>query len=669
MTVSLSMLAGAGAQFSDDNGAPLAGGLLYTYTAGTTTPAVTYQTSSGSGGSSNSNPIVLDSAGRVPYQIWLTDGVSYKFVLKTSAGATIRTEDNLYGGSSIIALSGSAGSSYVGFIQSGTGAVAETLQTKNRKILSLTDFSSSADYDTARAALSGDYNDMQVKPDIDNVATLLSEQLNHVRTQKPAAYSLPRFMRTIQNYRHDLQPAINIVGFGSSVGVGATLPNPATQAPVAYFTTRLKATLDPGTLYNIQVSNQCVNGSTISESIARLATVLALPLVPNLCVLAYGMNDAQVAIYNAGQTYPAVYTAALQFVRNARAVGSDVVLMTTPHHKTASGATLYTMPNGIAQSYPTAVAANVPPESLQPPASTSNVTADFLGTGVNLTASHRHLRVNQAMRQAATDAGVPLIDVERYWFKAVAKYGEAALFDSGETVHPNLLGHQNSYWLAIDEFLEGIGWQTSQEGQEPRLNGLCGVNADLPVASLDVYPAYPDTTNPPFQVSARIGLLDGGGVKANAKVFKIDPSNGDVVLYGAKSTDSASIEFFRRHFILDGTGTLISKVTDATTILSGMVNTVTHYGEYNKSIATITVFTVPDNAMGRFEINAYNAGIGRQRVRIEWVSVAGAITISGIATVGAAVITGPTTSGLNIQVTIVANNTNYMARLESATGV
>lgn len=97
MTVSLSLFAGVGAQFSDDNGVPLSGGLIYTYNAGTTTPAVTYQTSSGSGGPSNSNPIVLDSAGRVPYQIWLTDGTSYKFVLKTSVDATVRTENNVYG--------------------------------------------------------------------------------------------------------------------------------------------------------------------------------------------------------------------------------------------------------------------------------------------------------------------------------------------------------------------------------------------------------------------------------------------------------------------------------------------------------------------------------------------------------------------------------------------
>jgi hypothetical protein len=99
MTVSLSMLAGAGTQFFDNNGVPLAGGLLYTYSAGSVTPATTYRTSSGSGGASNSNPIVLDSAGRVPYQIWLTDGVSYKFVIKDIGDNLIRTEDNVYGAS------------------------------------------------------------------------------------------------------------------------------------------------------------------------------------------------------------------------------------------------------------------------------------------------------------------------------------------------------------------------------------------------------------------------------------------------------------------------------------------------------------------------------------------------------------------------------------------
>lgn len=93
MAVSLSLLAGAGWQFFDNNGKPLSGGLLYTYAAGTTTLTATYTDSSG--GTANSNPIVLDSAGRVPYEIWLTAGTNYKFVLNTSTGTLIGTYDNI----------------------------------------------------------------------------------------------------------------------------------------------------------------------------------------------------------------------------------------------------------------------------------------------------------------------------------------------------------------------------------------------------------------------------------------------------------------------------------------------------------------------------------------------------------------------------------------------
>jgi hypothetical protein len=94
MSVSLSPYAGAGAQFFDNNGNPLAGGLIYTYAAGTTTPIATYTSSSG--GTANANPIVLDSAGRTPAQIWLTAGSSYKFVLETALGVTIKTDDNIF---------------------------------------------------------------------------------------------------------------------------------------------------------------------------------------------------------------------------------------------------------------------------------------------------------------------------------------------------------------------------------------------------------------------------------------------------------------------------------------------------------------------------------------------------------------------------------------------
>lgn len=142
MSVNLSMLAGAGWQFFDNNGVILSGGLVYTYAAGTTTPQAAYTTSSGS--TAHTNPIVLDSAGRVASggEIWLTDAVAYKFVLKTATGTTIGTYDNVTGNSSGIyaAFAASSGSSLVGYLAAGTGAVSTTVQAKLRAWVSPEDF-------------------------------------------------------------------------------------------------------------------------------------------------------------------------------------------------------------------------------------------------------------------------------------------------------------------------------------------------------------------------------------------------------------------------------------------------------------------------------------------------------------------------------------------------
>jgi hypothetical protein len=94
MAVNLSPLGGAGWQFFDNSGVPLAGGLLYTYEAGTTTPLVTYTTVAAT--IANTNPIVLDAAGRPPSEIWLSS-VAYKLVLKTSTGVLLWTMDNISG--------------------------------------------------------------------------------------------------------------------------------------------------------------------------------------------------------------------------------------------------------------------------------------------------------------------------------------------------------------------------------------------------------------------------------------------------------------------------------------------------------------------------------------------------------------------------------------------
>jgi len=77
-------------QFFKADGTPLVGGKLYTYTAGTTTPQTTYTDSSG--GTANTNPIILDSRGEA--NIWL-GGSTYKFKLADANDVEIWTVDNI----------------------------------------------------------------------------------------------------------------------------------------------------------------------------------------------------------------------------------------------------------------------------------------------------------------------------------------------------------------------------------------------------------------------------------------------------------------------------------------------------------------------------------------------------------------------------------------------
>ena len=102
MAVNLSPVGNA-QQFFDNTGLPLNGGLIYTYQAGSSTGLATYTDVNGT--VANSNPIVLDSSGRLPNEVWLTYGFNYKFVVQTSTGTTLGTYDNLYG---IIGVAGTS---------------------------------------------------------------------------------------------------------------------------------------------------------------------------------------------------------------------------------------------------------------------------------------------------------------------------------------------------------------------------------------------------------------------------------------------------------------------------------------------------------------------------------------------------------------------------------
>lgn len=110
-------------QFFDDNGDPLAGGKVYTYAAGTTTPLATY--TSNTGLIAASNPIQLDAAGRPESgsgAIW-GEG-AYKFIVKNASD--VQVGDVLDNVTSFTTLAGAANPYFQTFSGNGTQTVFTT---------------------------------------------------------------------------------------------------------------------------------------------------------------------------------------------------------------------------------------------------------------------------------------------------------------------------------------------------------------------------------------------------------------------------------------------------------------------------------------------------------------------------------------------------------------
>lgn len=79
-------------QFTTTAGAPLIGGKVYTYAAGTTSALATYTDSTGA--TANTNPVILNTRGEAA--IWLSPA-SYKFALRDANDTPIWTSDNIGG--------------------------------------------------------------------------------------------------------------------------------------------------------------------------------------------------------------------------------------------------------------------------------------------------------------------------------------------------------------------------------------------------------------------------------------------------------------------------------------------------------------------------------------------------------------------------------------------
>ena len=135
-TISLSL-----SQQFDSQGKPLNGGRLYFFQAGTTTPQSAYQDSGLT--IAYPNPIVLDSAGRVP-QFFLADG-SIKIRLENAAGVTQVAADGILvigassggGGGSPVDPTTIIGTGYI-VAKYGTGALSGFVRLNGRTIGSAT---------------------------------------------------------------------------------------------------------------------------------------------------------------------------------------------------------------------------------------------------------------------------------------------------------------------------------------------------------------------------------------------------------------------------------------------------------------------------------------------------------------------------------------------------
>lgn len=132
-------------QYSTVLGTPLVGGKVFTYAAGGNVPKATYTDSAGT--TAQANPIILNLRGEPPSAIYWSG--NYRVEVRDALNNLIYSVDNYntdpagvwnYLANVAANFAGTTGSSLIGFIQAGVGAVLRTLQDKGRDFLNAKDF-------------------------------------------------------------------------------------------------------------------------------------------------------------------------------------------------------------------------------------------------------------------------------------------------------------------------------------------------------------------------------------------------------------------------------------------------------------------------------------------------------------------------------------------------
>ena len=127
--------------FIPGSNTPANGGQVFFYIAGSSTKQTVYKDNAGA--TPWTNPIVLDSGGNLPLggEVWFPTTQIFKAIFAPfndtdPPGSPYWTKDNLSGMNDVGVVSASSST----FIQSGTGAVSRTVQSKERDIVSALDF-------------------------------------------------------------------------------------------------------------------------------------------------------------------------------------------------------------------------------------------------------------------------------------------------------------------------------------------------------------------------------------------------------------------------------------------------------------------------------------------------------------------------------------------------
>ena len=447
---------------------------------------------------------------------------------------------------------------------------------------------------------------------------------------------LPVLMRAIRLYRlgDATQRKLRFAVFGSSVGNGPTLPSPATQAPGFDFVTRLMRALDPAGIYAYEVRNYSVDGSTVTEwnqPGGAIDVMTAQAFVPDVAYLIPGMNDFATAQYNSGQGFQGFQKEFAQILLRLKyRIGCDVVSTTSPHPSIVNYPDLNSLNQAIPQVYPSHIVAPVSDTALQPTRANSTKNVDFFDEGTIVTLSVRYLDGNNAIRSLSQACGVPCIDAELGWIRALTDTriatgsmvgAENSLFNPGQFNHPNLTGIRYSYHAGNASFAAALSRQTMQGGAAPVLNGRFALNLPQnvglplnnpsPLAVLDVTPEYGDVASSPLIIRTNSGPLDGAGTKSAVKKWEIDPLTGNFVSDSVILGASIGMPGMRAR---DHLGRI--EVRDRLTF-------------YNLPAgSTLATYALPADMGGSFSLTAMQNGVAvSQRYRIEFTTHDGVVTL------------------------------------------